>query len=54
MDRYDLLSLAVEALEKLQYVQRVVEVEVYKLYLDVWWEVQFVLDRSLLEPVIGC
>ena len=30
------------------------EVEVYNLYLDLWWEWQFILDPSLLEPVIGC
>ena len=54
MGNYDLLSLASMALEKLQYIQRVIELEAYKLYLDVWWEWQFILDPSLLEPVVGC
>ena len=30
------------------------EVEAYNLYLDLWWEWQFIVDPSLLEPVIGC
>ena len=54
MGKYDLITLATEAMRKLEHFQRVVEVEAYKVYLDVWWELQFVLDRSLLEPIIGC
>ena len=30
------------------------EVEAYKLSIALWWEWQFILDPSLLEPGMGC
>ena len=33
---------------------RGLEVEAYKVYLDLWWEVQFLLDPSLLSVGSGC
>jgi len=42
------------ALERAQWVARSYEVDLYTFYLDVWWEVQFALEPSLLGPQLGC
>ena len=35
-------------------IGRGLEVEVYGAYLDLWWEVQFLLDPALLNAAAGC
>ena len=47
-------SLAQEGQELFQALSGPVEVELYQRYLDLWWEWQFIMHPSLLEPVIGC
>ena len=48
------VGLAVTGQELVQAFQGPLEVEAYKLYLDLWWEWQFIMDPSLLEPIVGC
>lgn len=48
------VGLIVEGQGLVQALQGPVEVELYERYLDLWWEWHFLMDPSLLEPVIGC